>query len=213
VKLEEGIAALGVELPAGAGEKLEMWLDLVEKWNRVYNLTSVRRREEMLTRHLLDCLAVLPHLDAAAARAEGPWCLLDVGSGAGLPGMVLAVARPQWSIDSVEAVDKKATFQRQAKIQLQLDNLNVHGQRVESLHKRVDAVISRAFSDAAQFIARAGHLADVLWAMKGVFPQAEIAMLPATWRLQALHEINVPGLDAERCLLQLEKIDTCTSSP
>ncbi|MDI6750330.1 MAG: 16S rRNA (guanine(527)-N(7))-methyltransferase RsmG [Pseudomonadota bacterium] len=202
--LGEGIAALGLTLPPGAEEKLSAYLALLAKWNKVYNLTAIREPEAMVTHHLLDSLAVLPILQESALAGRHA-TLADVGSGAGLPGLVLAIARPDWRVASIEAVEKKAAFQRQAKIELGLSNVSIHCGRVEDWQERFDAVISRAFASLAEFVALAGHLADRLWAMKGAYPAEEIAALPAGWRVSACHGLHVPGLKAERCLLLLER--------
>ncbi|MFN4149005.1 MAG: 16S rRNA (guanine(527)-N(7))-methyltransferase RsmG [Rhodocyclaceae bacterium] len=202
--LTEGVAALGLTLPPGAEEKLAAFIALLMKWNKVYNLTAIREPQAMVTQHLLDSLAVLPLLQKSAL-AERHHSLADVGSGAGLPGMVLAIAQPEWRIVSIEAVEKKAAFQRQACIELGLSNVSIHCGRVERFHQRFDGVIARAFASLGEFVTLAGHLSDRLWAMKGAYPADEIAALPAGWRLAACHEIRVPGLPAERCLLQLEK--------
>ncbi len=202
MKLAEGVAALGLALPSGSAEKLAAYLALLAKWNKVYNLTSIRDPEEMITHHLLDALAVLPILQKSALAGR-QYALADVGSGAGLPGLVLAIACPDWSVTSVEAVEKKAAFQRQAKIELELANVSIHCGRVEALQEKFDAAISRAFASLADFVKHAGHLADCLWAMKGGYPADEIAALPAGWRVAASHELHVPGLAAERCLLQV----------
>lgn len=205
MNLAEGIAALGLDLPAGAEDRLAAYLALLVKWNKVYNLTAIRDPREMVTHHLLDSLAVLPVLEKSALAGR---CvrLADIGSGAGLPGIVLAIARPGWSITSVEAVEKKAAFQRQAKIELGLDNVVVHCGRVEELRDTFDAAISRAFASLADFIGLAGHLAPCLWAMKGVYPADEVAALPAGWQLAASQELGVPGLGAQRHLLRLERV-------
>jgi 16S rRNA (guanine527-N7)-methyltransferase len=202
--LTEGIAALGLSLPVGAEEKLRAYLALLTKWNKVYNLTSIRDPDEMVTHHLLDSLAVLPAMQKSAG-ARRHFRLADVGSGAGLPGLVLAIARPDWSITSVEAVEKKAAFQRQAVIELKLAYVSIHCGRIEELKGCFDAVITRAFASLGDCVRLAGHLSNCLWAMKGAYPADEIATLPASWRVVANHEIHVPGLRAERCLLQLEK--------
>jgi 16S rRNA (guanine527-N7)-methyltransferase len=204
VTLGEGIVALGLSLPAGAEDKLRAYLALLAKWNKVYNLTSIRDPDEMVTHHLLDSLAVLPIIQKSAGTRRH-FRLADVGSGAGLPGLVLAIARPDWSITSVEAVEKKAAFQRQAVIELKLDNVSIHCGRIEDMKGDFDAVIARAFASLGDFVRLSGHLSHCLWAMKGAYPADEIATLPAGWRVVANHEIQVPGLRAERCLLQLEK--------
>jgi 16S rRNA (guanine527-N7)-methyltransferase len=207
MRLAEGLAALGIDLPIDAQEKLTGFLALLVKWNKVYNLTAIRDPDEMITQHLLDSLAVLPLLQnsALARRRAGGYSLADVGSGAGLPGIALAIAQPDWSIATVEAVEKKAAFQRQAKIELGLANVSIHCGRVEDLQGSFDGVISRAFASMADFAQLAGHLSNCLWAMKGAYPADEIAGLPANWRLVAHHELQVPGLSAARCLLQLER--------
>lgn len=203
--LAEGVAALGLALPPGAEEKLAAFLALLMKWNKVYNLTAIRDPQAIVTHHLLDSLAVLPAIMQNSVLAGRHYSLADVGSGAGLPGLVLAIARPDWRVTSVEAVEKKAAFQRQAKIELGLTNVSIHCGRVEDLREKFDGVISRAFASLGEFVALAGHLSNRLWAMKGVYPADEIAALPAGWKLAACHEIHVPGLPAERRLLQLEK--------
>ncbi|MEW6165814.1 MAG: 16S rRNA (guanine(527)-N(7))-methyltransferase RsmG [Pseudomonadota bacterium] len=202
--LAEGVAALGLTLPEGAADKLAAYLALLAKWNKVYNLTAIRAPDEMVTHHLLDSLAVLPVLQKSAP-AERRFSLADVGSGAGLPGLVLAIARPGWEVASIEAVDKKAAFQRQAKIELGLANVSIHCARVEDIEQRFDAAISRAFASLGDYVRVAGHLADTLWAMKGGYPADEIAGLPPVFRMAACHVLAVPGLGAERHLLQLEK--------
>lgn len=200
--LGEGIDALGLALPEGAEGQLAAYLTLLVKWNKVYNLTAIRTPAEMVTHHLLDSLAVLPELKKSVPAGRR-FSLADIGSGAGLPGLVLAVACPDWSITSVETVEKKAAFQRQAQIELGLKNFTVHGGRVEEMSVRFDAVIARAFASLADFVDLAGHLSDCLWAMKGAYPADEIAALPAGWAVRDCQELEVPGLDAQRHLLQL----------
>lgn len=196
MNLRDGIAALGLDLPAGVEQKLLDYLSLLVKWNKTYNLTAVRHEAEMVTHHLLDSLAVLPHLDGIRSLA-------DIGSGAGLPGLVLALCRPDLEVVSVEASQKKAAFQQQAKIELGLANVSIHCGRVESLAGVFDAVISRAFASLADFARLSGHLSSRLLAMKGVYPVEELRELPPEWRLLASHELMVPGLGAERHLLVL----------
>lgn len=200
--LHQGIEALALALPEGTEGRLLNYLRLLSKWNRTYNLTAIRDEGEMVTHHLLDSLAVLPFL-------KGIDTLADVGSGAGLPGIPLAVASPEMRITSIETVEKKVAFQQQAKIELKLGNFAVHGARVEKFHGQFAAVISRAFADMADFVNWAGHLVQPgghLLAMKGLYPAEEIAGLPAGWRLQQSHELKVPGLDAQRHLIVLERV-------
>lgn len=205
MNLQTGIAEMSLSLPAGAEAKLSAYLGLLAKWNKTFNLTAIRDPAEMVTHHLLDSLAVLPALEKSALVRRHAVRLADVGSGAGLPGLVLAIARPDWQVTSVETVEKKAAFQRQAKIELGLVNINIHCGRVESFAEEFDGVISRAFASLADFVALAGHLSPTLWAMKGAYPADEIAALQGGWQVVASHSLVVPGLDAERHLLQLEK--------
>jgi 16S rRNA (guanine527-N7)-methyltransferase len=194
--LAEGIAALSLSLPAGAEEKLLAFVRLLAKWNRTYNLTAVRDEQEMVAVHLLDSLAVLPFLGELRTLA-------DVGSGAGLPGIVLAITCPDLRVTSIEANQKKAAFQRQATIELGVGNVQVLCGRVEDATGQFDGAISRAFSDVADFIRLAGHLAPRLYAMKGVYPEEELEHLPAGWRLVESRKLTVPGLDAERHVIVL----------
>lgn len=200
--LGDGLQALRLPLPDAARSRLLDYLALVDKWNRVYNLTAVRERDRMLAHHVLDSLAVAPHLAGSA--------LLDVGSGAGLPGIPLAVARPELAVTLLEASHKKAAFLRQAAIELGLDNVDVVNARVETWDapRRYDVVISRAFSDLAEFAGLAGrHCSEggVLAAMKGVHPYEELAQLPLPYRASAVIALEVPGLDAERHLVLVQR--------
>jgi 16S rRNA (guanine527-N7)-methyltransferase len=201
-QLAAGVAELGIELSAEAQEKLMAYLELMAKWNRVYNLTALRSPGEWVTHHLLDSLSVLPHI-------RGP-LLVDVGSGAGLPGLVLAMVRPDWRVVSVEAVDKKAAFQRQVAAELALTNVRVEGCRVEdlALEHGADTIVSRAFSSLVDFVRLTQHLLKPggQWvAMKGRLPQQEIAALPESVRVREIIELSVPGLAAERCVVLINE--------
>lgn len=203
-ELHRGINALELVLPEGAEAKLLGYLTLLSKWNRTYNLTAVREEGEMVSHHLLDSLAVLPHLNDIEALA-------DVGSGAGLPGLVLAIAKPDLKLTSVEATQKKTAFQQQAKIDLQLDNVSIHCGPVELYcgHVLFSSVISRAFSSLTEFIRLAGTIVQPggrLLAMKGQFPEEEIANLPADWKVAEAIRLDVPGLFAERYLIVLKRV-------
>ena len=194
-ELAAGIAALGVEVATGAQQRMLDYLALIEKWNKAYNLTAVREPARMLTHHLLDSLAVLPYVRG--------YRVLDVGSGAGLPGIPLALARPQWQVTLLDANHKKTTFLRQAVIELQLNNVEVVCERVEAWTPPhfFDTVVSRAFSDLPEFLALAGRLCTktgVVVAMKGIYPHEELAQLPKEFLLCNVVPLNVPGLDAER---------------
>lgn len=200
--LDHGLAQLGLELPTEARARLLAFAALLGKWNRVYNLTAIRSPEQAITHHLLDSLAVLPHL-------EGLRRIADIGSGGGLPGIPLAIARPDLEIVSIETVGKKASFQQQAKIELQLTNFTPLHARVEELQpdEAFDAVISRAFSDLATFVRLTRHLlapGGCFVAMKGVYPQEELDALGNDVRLLRDVPLTVPGLEAERQLIFLE---------
>jgi len=197
-ELGRDAAALGVALADAQVATLERYLDLLEKWNRVYNLTAIRERSRMVTHHLLDSLAVLPHL-------RGPR-VLDVGSGAGLPGIPIAVANPALQVTLLESNHKKSAFLTQAVAELQLANVQVVTERVESWQPeaRFDTIVSRAFAELGEFVSLAGRLLapqGVLAAMKGVHPFEEIERLPQGFRVQQVVRLRVPGLDAERHLV------------
>lgn len=202
-QLQRGLAALGLELPPAAQEKLLAFAALLGKWNKVYNLTALRDEEQVISHHLLDSLAVLPHLGGAKRVA-------DIGSGGGLPGIPLAIARPDLQVALVESNQKKSAFQQQAKIELGLANVSVHCERVEAWQpeEKCDVVISRAFSDLAEFVKLSGHLlahGGVLLAMKGVHPYEEIAQLPAGWRVADVTPLQVPGVEGARHLVRVER--------
>jgi 16S rRNA (guanine527-N7)-methyltransferase len=205
--LEEGAEALSVNLSEQQQSQLLDYVTLLAKWNAVYNLTAIRDPRQMLIQHILDSLSVLPHLPARESAT-----VLDVGSGGGLPGIVLAIARPHWSVTLNDIVHKKTAFQSQAKAELGLANLSVITGRVESLRpgvevpKKFDLIVSRAFADLADFVTLARHLvADggAIWAMKGVHPEGEIERLPAGAQLVQTIRLEVPMLDAERHLLEV----------
>lgn len=181
--------------------KLIRHVDLINKWNRVHNLTSIRKPEDMLTHHIMDSLAVLPQL--------GGIRLADVGSGAGLPGIPIAVARPSWHVVLIESNQKKAAFLKQAKIELELNNIQVFTGRAEDFLpvEKFNTVISRALCSLREFIMLAGHLcADSkeggrLVAMKGEKPNEELGQMPANYFIEEIFPIAVPGLAAKRHLV------------
>ena len=201
-KLAEGVAELGLALPRQAEARLLEYLALLHKWNRIYNLTAVRETSRMVSQHLLDCLAVAPHVQADE--------ILDVGSGPGLPGIPLAVAAPRAHVTLLESSQKKTAFLQQAKLELKLDNVAVVCERVENWRpgRTYGVVISRAFSDLAEFVNLAGRHAAPggrLAAMKGIYPHEEITQLPAGWALESAVPLSVPGLRARRHLLLLAR--------
>ena len=192
--LTRGLSELGLELPEDAPRQLLQYVSLLEKWNRTYNLTAIRSPVEMVSHHLLDSLVVLPHLPMPSEGAS----LADVGSGAGLPGIPLAIARPQWKVTLNDSNTKKTAFLRQAAIELRLANVSVHEGRVEAWHplSRFAVVISRAFAELADFIARCRHLVlpnGVLAAMKGSQEESSAGCRAV--------RLRVPLLDAERQLV------------
>lgn len=201
--LRSGAEALGLRLSDSQTQALEAYLALLLKWNQVYNLTAVRKPEDMLTHHVLDSLAALPalrrHLAGRPAR------VLDVGSGGGLPGVVLAIMEPAWEVSCVDTVGKKASFVRQAAAELKLPRLHAVHARVESLRLQpFDVVTSRAFASLADFVRLTRHLVaqqGVWMAMKGKRPDDEISALPADCSVFHVEQLQVPGLDAERCLV------------
>ena len=197
-------SAIGLTLGARQRAQLVAFLALLAKWNRTYNLTAIREPERMVTHHVLDSLAVLPYLPRTDALRA-----LDVGSGGGVPGLPLAIARPSWNVVLLDASQKKGTFLRQATIELGLSNVEAVTARIEDYvpDAPFDVVISRAFSDLATF-ARAGIRllapGGRLYAMKGVLPVDEIAALPANVRVVTAPVLAVPGLDAQRHLVVME---------
>ena len=204
VDLGEGIAALGLDLDARQRVQLADYLALLAKWNRTYNLTAIRDPARMVTHHALDSLAVIAHLPSRPSLR-----VLDVGSGGGVPGVPLAIARPGWTVVMVDPNHKKAAFLTQAAIELGLPNAASHASRVEDLRDEAsfDVVISRAFADLATFAATsARHVAPggALVAMKGVHPAEEIAEIGDAFAVETV-PLHVPGLDAARHLVFMRK--------
>lgn len=207
--LRAGVQALGLDLTEAQEQSLLDYLAWVAKWNRVYNLTAVRDPQEMLTHHLLDSLAVVAPLRRwlQTTGLTAPR-LLDVGSGAGLPGVVLAIACPQLQVRCVDTVAKKARFVQQVAAALRLSNLQGVHARVESLSGPFDVITSRAFASLVDFTHWSGAaLAEqgVWLAMKGKVPQDEMAALPPAVQVFHVEPLAVPGLDAERCLVWMRR--------
>ncbi len=199
MNLSSGLAEMGLVLPESAQQQLLAFSDLLLKWNKTYNLTALRDPAQVVSHHLLDSLVVLPYVTEAA--------LLDVGSGGGLPGIPLAIARPALSVRMVDTVQKKTTFLQQAAIQLGLKNVAVDHARVENLQGRYAQISSRAFAELKLFVDLTRHLLAPggRWlAMKGVRPDDEIAALPADVVVEQIIPLHVPGLDAERHLIILK---------
>jgi 16S rRNA (guanine527-N7)-methyltransferase len=209
--LRQGLSSLALVLTDGQITHLLDYLELIQKWNKVYNLTAVRDPAEMLTHHLLDSLAVIAPLQRQLAHAAAPGQvvrLLDVGSGAGLPGVVIAICCPQVAVDCVDTVAKKAAFIRQVAATLRLPNLRGLHARVESLTDHYEVISSRAFASLADFTqwSEVALAEQGVWlAMKGKHPADEIAALPATIKVFHVEPLVVPGLAAERCIVWLHK--------
>jgi 16S rRNA (guanine527-N7)-methyltransferase len=225
--LQKGLAGLGLVLAEDQQAQLLAYMDLIGKWTKVYNLTAVRDANEMLTHHLLDSLAVVAPLrrelaklclpgagldegspavseQDVANKTQAKHSLLDVGAGAGLPGIVIAITCPDVSVTCVDTVAKKAAFIQQVAATLRLPNLKGLHARVESLNQPYDVVCSRAFASLIDFTtwsksALAGH--GVWMAMKGKHPDQELAVLPESVKVFHVEQLEVPGLDAERCII------------
>ena len=201
--LAAGIDALGLDLDAGQHAQLLDYLALLLKWNAVYNLTSVRDPRQMVTHHLLDSLAAV----ASFAHAAN---VLDVGAGGGLPGIVLAIARPAMHVSLIDTVHKKTAFLKQVKAELGLTNVTVYTGQVQQLRvaQPFDVITSRAFADLSDFVAWSSHLlvdGGQFIALKGVAPPSEQERLPARWNVRRRQALQVPGLDAERHLVFITK--------
>jgi 16S rRNA (guanine527-N7)-methyltransferase len=196
--LQAGLTALGIRAEGPIADKLYAYLALIAKWNQVYNLTAIREMDRMVVEHALDSLAILPHVRPAR--------VLDVGSGAGLPGIPLAIAQPQWRVSLLDSNHKKCVFLRQAVIELDLANVEVMCQRVETVRSdlRFDTIVSRAFAETQHFAKVALPLLapqGVMLAMKGLYPHEELAQLPKEVALQEVVPLDVPGLNARRHLV------------
>jgi 16S rRNA (guanine527-N7)-methyltransferase len=201
-QLERGLEELGLRLGRPARKKLLDFVDLLEKWNRVYNLTGIRGADQIISGHLLDCLAIVPHIDGTHA--------LDVGSGAGFPGIPLALAKPEIRVTLLDGNQKKAAFLRQAVTDLSLENATVVCERVESWQpqEKFDVIVSRALTDLGEFIRLSRHLlapSGVFAAMKGFLLREELENLPQGYRVSKTQRIAVPGLEAERHLILMER--------
>ena len=201
--LAQATADLELNLPGAAQRRLLDYLALLQKWNRVYRLSGVRDPEQMLTHHLLDALAVVPHVRART--------ILDVGSGAGVPGIPLAIACPAARVTLLDSSDKKAGFMRQAAIELELENVEVVQERVEQWDsgREFELVITRAFSEIAEFVRLAGRLCQrggMLAAMKGQYPREELARVPSPFHVRQVVLLRVPRLKGARHLVLLDRL-------
>lgn len=203
--LEAGLRELGLD--ATLAEPLLAYLALLAHWNQTYNLTAVRDPHEMVGKHLLDSLAMHPFVDALAARGGA---LADLGTGPGLPGIPLAIVKPGLKVTLVESNGKKARFLREAVRQLGLRDVRVAEARIEAVDEpgAYDAITARALATLPLILELGGHLLKpdgALLAMKGVYPADEIAALPEGWALTTAHRLRVPGIDAERHLIEVRR--------
>ncbi len=205
--LRAGADALLLDLPPAQIDALLQYLALLHKWNAVYNLTAVRDPQQMLTQHLLDCMAALPAFDGARH-------VLDVGSGGGLPGLVIAIwathAQPQMRVEMIDTVHKKTAFLTQVKAELGLANVKVHTGRVEQFAptEKFDVITSRAFAELGDFVIWSGHLLEEggrMLALKGQAETTQREALPAGWRIVNDTQLHVPGMNAERHIVQVER--------
>jgi 16S rRNA (guanine527-N7)-methyltransferase len=201
--LLEGVTEMKLEITPAQQEKLLDYLALMNKWNSVYNLTSLRDPMQMVTHHLLDSLAAVP----AFAGARN---VLDVGAGGGLPGIVLAISRPDMKVSMIDTVHKKTAFLKQVKAELELSNVTVHTMKVQELEvsDKFDVITSRAFADLTDFLNWSGHLlaeGGKFIALKGTAPAEEQERIPAEWKISGLQPLQVPRLGAERHLIFVER--------
>lgn len=201
-QLSRGAEQMGIALSEHQAEQLLAYMALLNKWNKAYNLTAVRDPNEMVSRHLLDSLSVLPHVE------QGRW--LDVGSGGGMPGVILAIMLPDSDFTLLDSNGKKTRFLTQVRLELGLDNMQVVNSRVEAFSpdRPFDGIVSRAFSSLADFTELTRHLStpQTRWlAMKGLYPQDELLALADDFRVQRSIELSVPGSDASRHLLVLQR--------
>ena len=205
--LADGIEEMQLDIPAAQQEQLLDYLALMNKWNSVYNLTSLRDPMQMVTHHLLDSLAAVP----AFAGAHN---VLDVGAGGGLPGVVLAICRPSMKVAMIDTVHKKTAFLKQVKAELELANVTVYTMKVQDLGvatplgDKFDVITSRAFADLSDFLEWSGHLLQEggkFIALKGTAPAEEQERVPAAWKVTGLQPLQVPRLGAERHLVFVER--------
>ncbi len=206
--LAEGISALGLSLGQEAQKQLLDYMALIQKWNKVYNLTALRDPQEILTHHLLDSLSAIGPLLQQTRSLDGAFSFLDVGSGGGLPGVVIAICCPGVNVTCVDAVSKKAAFVQQVAASLKLGNLKGLHARVETLSGPFDVIGSRAFASLPDFVNwSSGALADggVWMAMKGKLPEEEMSALPPMAQVFHVEQLLVPGLNAERCMVWMKK--------
>ncbi|PCK08660.1 MAG: 16S rRNA (guanine(527)-N(7))-methyltransferase RsmG [Alteromonadaceae bacterium] len=202
LRLKQGVQALGFSLESAQITRLLEYLYIFEKWNKTYNLSSIRVLDEMLNKHLLDSLSIVPFLSDKQTGSR----FIDVGTGGGLPGVVLAICFPERHFTLLDSVGKKTRFLFQVKQSLSLDNVAIENIRVEHFQpaELYDGVITRAYSTLAHMTGGCSHLlreGGKFWAMKGVIPKDELREIEKHYIVESCHEIAVPGDDSERCLI------------
>ena len=217
-ELSLGIESLSLNVAEPQQRQLLSYMTLIQKWNKVYNLTALRQVQEILTHHLLDSLSavspLLGHIAKTKGDANAGIELLDVGSGGGLPGVVIAICCPNIRVTCVDTVSKKAAFVQQVAASLRLSNLRGVHARVESLTGPYDVICSRAFASLPDFVSwSAAALSDggVWMAMKGKLPEAEMAALPSFAQVFHVEQLQVPGLEADRCMVWMKKPTTLST--
>jgi len=199
-QLKTGLSSLDLDLDNEKVEQLVQYLQLLDKWNKAYNLSGIKEVQRMVAYHLLDSLAIVPHIDGNI--------ILDVGTGAGLPGIPLAICFPEKMFLLLDSNGKKTRFLFQVKMELGLDNVEVFHNRLETFQsqEQIDIVLCRAYATLAKVVSQCGHLMKSdcrLLAMKGQFPEEEIVELPASFRFVKTNELNVPGVDGTRHLIEI----------
>lgn len=202
-QLERGLEKINIKASVFQQQQLVRYLLLFEKWNKTYNLSSVRNREEMVSRHLLDSLVVLPHLQGAN--------FIDVGTGGGLPGIPLAIMKPECPVTLLDSNGKKTRFLFQVKLDLGLTNVSIENQRVENFKppRLFSGIISRAFASLKDMVDGCEHLLEPegrFWALKGVYPEAELSDLPKHYNVESCRTLEVPGCDGQRHLLEIARV-------
>ena len=217
-ELSLGVGSLSLNVSDPQQRQLLSYMALIQKWNKVYNLTALRQAQEILTHHLLDSLSavspLLGHIAKTKGDANADIELLDVGSGGGLPGVVIAICCPNIRVTCVDTVSKKAAFVQQVAASLRLSNLRGVHARVESLTGPYDVICSRAFASLPDFVSwSAAALSDggVWMAMKGKLPEAEMAALPSLAEVFHVEQLQVPGLEADRCMVWMKKSTTLST--
>ena len=201
-QLERGLAKINIQATVYQQQQMVSYLVLFEKWNKAYNLSAIRDREEMVSRHLLDSLVVQPFIKGKR--------IIDVGTGGGLPGIPLAIMNPETSYTLLDSNGKKTRFLFQVKTELSLNNVTIENTRVESFKPAplFDGVVSRAFASIEDMVKGCDQLLSEngrFWAMKGIYPETELSALPKHYTVEASHSLSVPGCDGERHLLEISR--------